>query len=83
MKALKWILIAAASGLTAACDDPGGYAETPAEAAPPLEAEAPAAEDVAVEAAETSPPEAPPPTLPPESQGSDKSVQPDSETLFY
>lgn len=84
MKTLKWFLIVTATALVAACGDYFEYAdEPPVDAPPAVESEAPAAEDAASDAAETAPPEAPPPTLPTDPQDSNKSVQPDSETLFY
>lgn len=68
-----------------ACED-YGYDEAPS--AQPVRVEvAPAAEDLAVDAAETVVEEPQPPidaaTLPPEERSSEETVAPESETLFY
>lgn len=83
-----FVLTATALGVLAlaACDDfqsrdQSDYADTP-----PVEVQAPAAEDAAepVVAPEvTDPAPAPETPLPPQEKTSEQSVQPESETLFY
>lgn len=73
-----------ATALLAACEGPAP-SEDIETAPPPLEAEAPAAEDSAAPAAETAPETPPADTsaLPPDQRTSEQTVQPESETLFY
>lgn len=83
MKRLAILVMLAGLPVLAACDEP---APPPAEPAPMVvqeEPAAPAVEDVAAPAAAET--HAPPPstTLPADKRSSAESVQPESETLFY
>lgn len=73
--------------IVAGCDDYQSGSRDEYADAPPMEEQAPAAEDsaepvVAPEVTDPAPTSAPAPT-PPEERTSEQSVQPESETLFY
>lgn len=89
MRRSIFVLAATALGALAlaGCDDFQSGSRDDYADAPPVEEQAPAAEDsaepvVAPEVTDPAPTPAPE-TLPPEHKTSEQSVQPESETLFY
>ncbi|WP_395943215.1 hypothetical protein [Brevundimonas sp.] len=90
MRRSIFVLAATALGALAlaGCDDFQSSSRDDYADAPPVQEEAPAAEDsaepvVAPEVTDPTPTAPPPETLPPEERSSEQSVQPESETLFY
>lgn len=89
MRRSIFVLAATALGVLSlvGCDDFQSRSDDYAEA-PPVEEQAPAAEDsaepvVAPEVTDPVPTAPPVDTLPPDEKSSEQSVQPESETLFY